>query len=217
MVNTAFSGFIDTISSTGYVEGWAISNKNNFDAVPVCVLWEDKPIGIGIANLFRSDLLTAGVGHGWHAFRIRVDHTFETQTTLRLLLVELRTTSLIAMAELPCPATLSRKLPNVDSVLEESDLKVTDISSLALTKTAIDAFVARYGVEEFVACGYCYILGRPADPGGHRSYTELISSGEMEPLVFLSILFNSTERRESKWPVLAPSDSGFIFAPELSS
>lgn len=213
-MHNAFSGVIDTISPTGCVEGWAISSENHFASVPVCILWKDKPIGTGVANLFRADLLTAGIGHGWHAFRIRIEQEFDAQRTQRLSLVELRTTSLITVAKLPCPKTFTRTPLNVDTLLEDTDLEVTDISSLRLTKPAIDAFIAQHGVEEFVDRGYCYVLGRPADPKGHASYAKLIATGKIAPLTFLSTLFNSAERQEAKWPVLAPSDPGFIFAPE---
>jgi hypothetical protein len=106
---------------------------------------------------------------------------------------------------------------NIDSMLDDTDLEVTEISSLGLAEPAIDTFIARHGVEEFINRGYCYILGRPADTSGKTTYAPLIASGEMAPLTFLSTLFNSDERRQSKWAVLAPSDPGFIFAPEQSS
>jgi len=213
-VSKAFSGFIDTISEAGCIEGWAVSNRNTYEVVPVCIVWKGEPIGAGIANLFRSDLLTSGIGHGWHAFRIRTDQAFDGERTLRLSLVELRGKSLIAVADLPRHATLSPEPLDVDSLLDATDLQVTDISSLRLAKPAIDTFISQYGVEEFVDRGYCYILGRPADSGGLTSYTKLIASRMMEPLTFLATLFNSAERRESKWPVLAPSDPGFVFTPE---
>ena len=217
MTSNAFSGVIDAISPTECVEGWAISNQNQFAAVSVCMLWKDKPIGVGIANRFRADLVTAGIGHGWHAFRIRIEHKFDAQRTQRLSLIELKTTSLITVAELPCPETFTRTPLKLNAVLDDTGLEVTDISSLTLTKPAIDAFIAQHGVDAFVDCGYCYILGRPADPEGHASYAQLIATGKMAPLTFLATLFNSAERRESRWPVLAPSDPGYIFAPKHPS
>ncbi len=216
-VNNAFRGAIDKISRTGYVEGWAASNKNHFDAVSVCILWKEEPIGFGVANLFRSDLLTLGIGHGWHAFRARVDKMLDPNSTVKLSLVEFRTTSLIAVTELRCPEMFTREPLSVDSLLDDSNLDVTDISSLRLCQPAINAFINRYGVEEFVDHAYCYILGRPADPAGQATYAKLIASERMAPLTFLSTLFNSTERQESKWPVLPPSDPGFVFASEQSS
>src|SRR5262249_49667729 len=157
-------------------------------------------------------LLTMKIGHGWHAFRIRLDETPLPHSTPKLSLVDLRTKTLITVAEIPTPKISARVPLNVDSLLAETDLEVTDISSLRLVEPAINTLISRYGVEEFVDCGYCYILGRPADSSGQATYTKQIAAGTLTPLSFLSALFNSSERRESKWLVLPPSDPGFVFA-----
>jgi hypothetical protein len=216
MVNKVFSGSIDAISPAGFVEGWALANKNHFETVSVCILANDKPIGAGVANLFRSDLLTLGVGHGWHAFRIRVDLRSHRRRVVKFSLVDFKSTALIAEAKLRCPRDFAGQPLTVDSVLENG-LEVTEMSSLKLAEPIMAAFITKHGVEKFVDCGYCYVLGRPADPDGQASYAALIGSGKMAPLGFLATLFDSEERQQSKWSMRAPSDPGFIFAPALIS
>jgi hypothetical protein len=214
MVSKALRGGINVISPTGYVEGWAVSNANYYEAVQVRLARNDRAIGAGIANLYRPDLVAAGIGHGWHGFRIRIDEAFGRLRVVRLSLVEFRTGSPIATAELPCPALSGCEFIGVQTLLDDCDLEVTDFHSLALTRTAIDSFIIRHGLAEFVERGYCYVLGRPADSAGRANYVKLIASGEISPLNFLSALFNSDERRQAKWSVLAPSDPGFAFTPQ---
>jgi hypothetical protein len=207
-------GTIDGITSTGYVEGWAASRKNPFDAVSVCIVYNRKPISAGIANRFRTDLLAHRIGHGWHGFRVRIDEALDPQNSARLSLVDPKSMSLITVADLPCPKHFRLSQLDLEALLDDTALEVTDISSLKLVEPAFEEFIHRNGIDEFVECAYCYILGRPADPSGRGHYAKLISMREITPLAFLAKLFNSDERRNSKWPVLAPSDPGFFFAPE---
>jgi hypothetical protein len=211
-----FHGAIDKVSSTGYVEGWVASKKHYFEAVAFCVVCDGKPIGTGIANRFRADLLSRRIGHAWHGFRVRINGLQDPPKLLTLSLVELKTLSLISAVQLSCPKAFRVSRLDVDELLSDANLEVEEISSLKLAEPTFDDFIRRNGVEEFVDCAYCYVLGRPADPSGREHYAKLISSREITPLAFLAALFDSDERRDSRWPVLAPSDPGFFFAPQLT-
>jgi len=55
-----------------YVYGWAYNKKNPEERVEVVVFVDDKPVAEGVADLFRQDLLDAGIGDGKHAFAIKL-------------------------------------------------------------------------------------------------------------------------------------------------
>src|ERR1700683_3089046 len=63
-------GHLDSITSLGYLEGWAFDQENPMRALDISVLRDGDEIASGIAMLFRKDLSDAGIGLGWCAFRL---------------------------------------------------------------------------------------------------------------------------------------------------
>jgi GT2 family glycosyltransferase len=55
-----------------YVYGWAYNKKDLDERVEVVVFVDDKPVAEGVADLFRQDLLDAGIGDGKHGFIIKL-------------------------------------------------------------------------------------------------------------------------------------------------
>jgi hypothetical protein len=64
-------GFVDVVGAQS-IEGWAQSVEH--PEVPVCldILVNGEPVGQLLANEYREDLRTAGVGSGCHGFRFTV-------------------------------------------------------------------------------------------------------------------------------------------------
>jgi hypothetical protein len=210
-----FIGFLDCITVDGFVEGWAKSREDDFDTAQVGIVFDKKVIGVGLANLFRPDLSSVAVGHGWHAFRICVNADFGKLKSVPLFLIEMRDRSLLSARELPVPpAGIARPPVSTEVVINDNSLHVTDIRSIAGFSKIMDAFVRSNGAERFVERAYCYVLGRPADPDGSKQYSALIASQQLTPLGMIEILFKSEERTLAKWPMLPPSDPSFPFRLE---
>ena len=66
-----YIGSLDAVKGF-YVYGWAYNKKNPEERVEVVVLVDSKPVAEGIADVFRQDLLDAGIGDGKHGFKIRI-------------------------------------------------------------------------------------------------------------------------------------------------
>ncbi|QER41307.1 glycosyltransferase family 2 protein [Thermodesulfobacterium sp. TA1] len=62
-------GYIDHIR-TFYIYGWIVDKENLDDNVEFVVSIDGKPVVKGVANLFRQDLLNAGIGNGRYGFKI---------------------------------------------------------------------------------------------------------------------------------------------------
>lgn len=97
----------------GVLTGWAASKV---DAEPLCinVVVNDAVIGRGQANIYREDLLQAGINQGFHSFRIPVNDII-SQDELEVKLVD---------AETLAPVNHSQFLvPGTDRVVSASFLK----------------------------------------------------------------------------------------------
>ncbi|TLM80004.1 glycosyltransferase [Microbulbifer harenosus] len=64
-------GNIDALEA-GVIRGWAAIIGES-EPVPLQVVVDDRVVGAGMANLYRADLLEAGVNEGGHGFEIPVE------------------------------------------------------------------------------------------------------------------------------------------------
>ena len=71
--SSGFVGYLDHIND-GHVHGWACNQNSLNERVTVNIYCEEKLVGQGLANFFRQDLLTAGVGDGKYSFRIPLSY-----------------------------------------------------------------------------------------------------------------------------------------------
>ena len=62
-----FRGCVDSIGG-GQVSGWAFDATSPNRALRVEILYQGQPVGSALADAFRADLLTAGLGDGRHGF-----------------------------------------------------------------------------------------------------------------------------------------------------
>lgn len=65
-------GYLDSITSLGYVEGWAFDPEKPSSPLQVAVLWDGVEVAWGLAHRYREDLMLAGLGLGWCALRLRL-------------------------------------------------------------------------------------------------------------------------------------------------
>jgi hypothetical protein len=66
-----YIGNLDAVKGF-YVYGWAYNKKNLEERVEVVVFVDNKPVAEAVADLFRQDLLDAGIGDGKHGFLIKL-------------------------------------------------------------------------------------------------------------------------------------------------
>jgi Concanavalin A-like lectin/glucanases superfamily/Bacterial Ig domain len=64
-----FQGFLD-IASCSEVSGWAWDANQGASAINVDIFDGGSPLATTTANIMRQDLVTAGIGNGFHGFRI---------------------------------------------------------------------------------------------------------------------------------------------------
>ncbi|HTH99299.1 MAG TPA: hypothetical protein VL752_00005, partial [Acidisoma sp.] len=64
----ALQGHLETIQEDGLIGGWCWDSDDPALQLRLDVLVDNEPVGHTLANVFRADLETAGIGDGAHAF-----------------------------------------------------------------------------------------------------------------------------------------------------
>ncbi|MFK3720618.1 tetratricopeptide repeat protein [Pseudomonas fulva] len=79
----------------GFAYGWALDPRNPLDRVTVEIICDGNVVGRGKANGYRQDLEDAGVGDGYHLFKIKLSyeiydgeaHTLQARNTSNNVLI----------------------------------------------------------------------------------------------------------------------------------
>ncbi|KAF4560185.1 lipopolysaccharide assembly protein LapB [Pseudomonas sp. CES] len=66
-------GYLDSISD-GHALGWAYTPSSPSENLTVTMYHGNRIVGQGIANIFREDLITAGIGNGYYSFKIPLSY-----------------------------------------------------------------------------------------------------------------------------------------------
>ncbi|OYU48745.1 MAG: hypothetical protein CFE31_09900 [Rhizobiales bacterium PAR1] len=211
-------GVIDSVEAGGFVEGWTVDPTAPARVVEVALMAKGEIVARGFADRCRVDLVESNIGHGWHGFRLALPPALMAETALALTLVDVQTGSKIGNAKTLDPSAVAgQEAENtfVDGILPIDASVVRSIDQIAAIGPILDAFIHEHGIEEFVDRVYCYVLGRPSDPGGLASYAGILHRSELKPLGLIGILYDSDERRNSKWDMFGPSSRYFPFNVEV--
>jgi hypothetical protein len=190
-------GAIDHFAPDMRIQGWARNIADQFAIIRVGIAADDRLVAIGKANRFRPDLFEKNVGHGWYGFALRPSRPLDWEGIGEFRLIDLDARMLIGSYRLPLPAKFNP--PRVD--LRQLNLIpnefLVDVGHLRGFAPLLEHYVAHYGSETFVDHAYCFVLGRPADDDGLRTYSRQIAGGQLRPVELLKILLDSEEARRS--------------------
>ena len=203
-------GHIDALLSCGFIEGWALDSRALAAPLPVAVVNEAHGVvASGVANLFRDDLVDAGCGVGWCAFRLRVEGP-ERFSGAPLALLDLKSKTVIARYE--SVGYFDAPEPEFDSVAQligADPTMIRSVDELRGCESLFRAFILRAGVDAFVRAAYVYVLSRPADADGLAHYGRQLRAGAMTPFRLLRALAESDEFRARPRLLVAPNSAAF--------
>lgn len=206
-------GHLDTITSSGRLEGWAFDPDALLDPVEVLIECDDGAfIARGHAQHFRADLSWGGLGTGWCAFQLRSRLSVSRISRSTVVVMDARDRSELHRLVRP-PIKEGHEPPhsNINDVLASDPTVLTELDQLDGCGAAFDAFVEARGFEAFVRAAYVYVLGRPADPGGVMLYSNHLRDGGLTPFALLKVLSDSDEFKSSTKLLAAPPTPGFPF------
>ncbi len=211
-------GSIDGIAADGTIAGWAWL-PGCTQRCHVRILDSDGSVlGEALADVFRSDLLRAGMGLGHCGFFASVRRKLPPGPRA-LRLVEPRLDRPIGREVLvDVPAPRPGAAPSV-YVRPSARPAWRDEEVLAyLGQFELERHRQRMGTVRFVDVVFRYILNRWADDGGLSRYSEALDAGELTCEQVFAILLACEERKAIATPLPAPHDYRFPFgSPDLAA
>lgn len=210
------AGHIDSVTSSGYIEGWAFDRAA--PARPLLVAVRDdggEEVAWGLAHRYREDLVTAQCGIGWCAFQLRAAVSVARLRRCAVVLACRATGQQIHRADPAAYLENSEPLLNGIAALTESDpTLLSAVEQLRGCEAMFAAFVKEHGVDAFVRAAYLYVLARPYDASGRALYGRLLHNGLMTPYNLLRALYDSDEFRSRPRLLSAPNTAAFPFHGE---
>jgi hypothetical protein len=206
-------GHLDAIKSSGYVEGWAYDAENILRPLQVSVcIAPDQEVAWGLAQRFRPDLMTAGIGVGWCAFRIRPTLSVRRLRNTALTLRDRTTGAELHRIDAPSYfEDVDSAVTSTDELVRSDPTVISDVMQLRGCDPVFSAYVKTRGVAAFVRTVYVYVLARPADDTGLSLYGGLIRKGALNPFELITILADSDEFRAKPRSLNAPNSPTFPF------
>lgn len=213
-VTVPLFGHVDAITTSGFVEGWALDRGRGFQPLTVSVFTsESVEVARGLANLYRKDLAASGWGSGWNFFRLKLNVQPLTLRRSKLYLIDVASCREINRSvDIDFVADSVRGISDLDRLSECDPLVLQDIQELADCDAIFASYIRRYGVIKFVKVAYLYVLGRPADQSGLSVYGKQIRRGTMTPFSLLQELSASDEFRSASRTLVAPTAPHFAFS-----
>jgi hypothetical protein len=207
-------GYIDSLTTSGLVEGWALDETRPFARLAVAVLTPGgEEIASGCAGLWREDLAQAGFGYGWCAFRLALSDPPEALSGSTLQLVEAATRAVLFEGEAARHPEGPHEIDDLDALVAADPTILRSIEQLESLAPVLDAFAAAQGVEAFVGAAYLYVLGRRVDPSGLDSFARQIRTRRLTPYGMLLSLAEGPEFADLGRPLIPPNRPGFPFLP----
>jgi len=208
-----FRGHIDSVTSLGFVEGWAVDQTQPTRMLEVAIRVDGEVVARGFALLFREDLMNAGCGLGWCAFRLRLDVPVER---VREALVELidHASGIVIFSRQELPLIEDGEVPasSIKILVEGDPTIIKGLWQLRQCEHMLMDFIRRHGVETFIDAAYAYVLGRAADHAGRLQYTRCIRQASLSPVGVLEVLGDIDEFRSKVRQLASPKSPAFPFA-----
>jgi hypothetical protein len=205
-------GHLDSITSLGYIEGWAFDPMKPASPLEVSILWDGVEIAFGLAHRFREDLMWAGLGLGWCALRLRIEIPIEQAQKGVVRLLERRSSADIFVAtDLAVISDGETSIESIDAMTEADPTVIQGLWQLRKCEQLLTEFIRLQGVEAFLDAAYAYVLGRAADDAGRALYTRAIRQGSLSAVGVLEALGESDEFRSAVRRLAAPNSPAFPF------
>jgi hypothetical protein len=207
-----YRGYIDSVTSLGFVEGWAFDQDDPIRIVDVGIRADGEVLAGGFALGFREDLMSAGFGLGWCAFRLRLEVPIERVRDRSVELIERNSGALISSREeLPLIADGEVPATSIGILVEADPTVIKGLWQLRKCESVLMHFIRRHGIESFIDAAYAYVLGRASDHGGRMQYTRCIRQATLSPVGVLEALGDSDEFRSKMRQLAAPKSPAFPF------
>jgi hypothetical protein len=206
-------GRLDSVTSTGYVVGWAYDTEKPFWPLEVAVMADDaREVAWGLAHGYRDDLVEGGCATGWCEFRLKLDPWPVVAPWRALSVVERATGRAIVRKEmLPFVMSEEKFIDTIDALLATDPTMIQSLQQLRGCEELFQTYIAAHGVDAFVRSAYVYLLSRPADDSGLAAYRNHLRAKKVTAYKLLLAIADSDEYRLRPRQHCAPTVGAFPF------
>jgi len=207
---------LDAVTSSGYVEGWAYDTATPSNPITVSIMAdEEREVAWGLAHGHRNDLMEADCSTGWCAFSLKLD-PWPPVIPWRALKVVDRTSgrAILTTEFLPYIVKKDMAIETVSQLVASDPTMIQSLQQLRGCAAIFAAFIRANGMDGFVRAAYIYLLGRPADASGLKSYRNHLRAKNVTPFELLLAIADSDEYRSCPRQHCAPTMAAFPFRIE---
>jgi hypothetical protein len=203
--------FVDGLSPSGLVEGWA---RGQSERQPLGLeFWlQGERVGAAKAELFRADLLNAGIGHGHYGYRCRLRPKSKAHGTLEIR--EIGAAKVLAVHEIApdkAVAPARRGTKPVESLLIKPPAWTMADFTGAVPALDVERILADLGARRFVTYLYRFLLGRWPEPQEYAHYLPHMKRGVLNAMDVVRIVLGSEEHKAKHIIPAAPFDARYPF------
>jgi len=213
MGRAVLRGHLDTITVSGFIEGWALNISVPLQPLLIAILDGDgTEIARGRADRFRPDLSENALSPGWNGFRVRASVSLLDYRERGLSLYECASERVLHQSKkIKLLEEHDHALTSIEEVISVDPTVLSDIEQLRGCESILGQFLHAKGVEAFIRAAYVYILGRSADREGIGLYGKLLRQAALTPFGLLRTLADSDEFRSRPRQLIVPTMAGFPF------
>ena len=208
---TTLRGYIDGATSAGAIEGWALDEQTPWRPLQVKIRCNGEWIAAGLAHHRRDDVLAAQIGTGWCGFRLWSDRSADEIRRATLYLVAVSGVVISKSENTALLPDRYRELESIEEVVAADPTVVRSVEQLRGCEAIFAHYIRNRGIDAFVRAAYVYMLGRPVDETGLRTYGHRLRQGTHRPFELLQILAASEEFVSRRPDLVAPTQSAFPF------
>jgi hypothetical protein len=203
--------FVDNLSPSGLAEGWACGADEN-QPLGLEFWLENERIGAAKADLFRPDLLAAGIGHGHYGYRCQLKP--KSHRHGRLEIREIGTQTVLSVQEIEPGRALEinrRATKPVEHLLARS--ASWTMADFAGAVAALDAekILNDLGPHRFIAYVYRFLLDRFPYAHEYAHYLPHMRRNIINARDVVQIVLGSDEHKSKHIIPAAPFDPRYPF------
>jgi len=203
--------FVDTLSASGLIEGWA-RGGNEHQPLGLEFWLDDERVGAAKADMFRADLLNAGIGHGHYGYRCQLRPRAKMHG--RLELREIGSRAVLALHDIPPEKALTpvrrRTRPVEYLLVKPPSWTMADFAG-AVPSFDAEKILGDLGPRRFVTYLYRFLLGRWPEPQEYAHYLPHMRRGVLNALDVVRIVLGSDEHKAKHITPAAPFDARYPF------
>jgi len=205
------TGHLDTLLTSGHIEGWALDREQPGALVEITTLFEGTLIARGVACRYRRDLADAGLGWGWNAFRLSLQ-SWPALSPAKPILDLMTGSQRLWRGPVAWRDDVKHQYTTVQQLIAQDPTQVRNPQLLEGMREHLTKVRGTLGDDGFIRRCYLAIFGRQADLSGLAEYKMQLQTGELQAYDVVAAMMRGAEFLAGNRGVQPPTLASFPFA-----